>query len=69
LQDLLQQFGEERFARIHKSAAVNVNQIAALERMMKGDYEVRLRNGVRLRLSRRYAGSLLDRRSSQSPGR
>jgi len=59
LQDLLQQLGEERFARIHKSAAVNVGQIAALERMPKGDYEVRLRSGARLRLSRRYASALL----------
>jgi two-component system LytT family response regulator len=61
LQDLLQQLGEERFARIHKSAAVNVSQIDALERMPKGDYEVRLKSGARLRLSRRYAGTLLDR--------
>lgn len=59
LQDLLQQLGEERFARIHKSAAVNVSQIDALERMPKGDYEVRLRSGRRLRLSRRYSGVLL----------
>ena len=64
LQDLLQQLGEARFARIHKSAAVNVAQIAALERMPKGDYEVRLRSGARLRLSRRYAGVLL----MKSPG-
>jgi two-component system LytT family response regulator len=61
LQDLLQQLGEERFARIHKSTAVNVAEIAALERMPKGDYEVRLRSGVRLRLSRRYTSALLER--------
>jgi two-component system, LytTR family, response regulator len=61
LQDLLQQLGEERFARIHKSAAVNVAEIAGLDRMPKGDYEVRLRSGVRLRLSRRFAQALLDR--------
>jgi two-component system LytT family response regulator len=64
LQDLLQQLGEDRFARIHKSAAVNVTQIAALDRMPKGDYEVRLRSGARLRLSRRYASTLLEK----SPG-
>jgi two-component system LytT family response regulator len=63
LQDLLQQLGEERFARIHKSAAANVSQIAALERMPKGDYEVRLRSGARLRLSRRYASALLMKSS------
>jgi two-component system LytT family response regulator len=64
LQDLLQQLGEERFARIHKSAAANVSQIAALERTPKGDYEVRLNSGVRLRLSRRYASALLMKSSS-----
>jgi two-component system LytT family response regulator len=63
LQDLLQQLGEERFVRIHKSAAVNVSQIAGLDRMPKGDYEVRLRSGARLRLSRRYAGALLMKSS------
>ena len=68
LQDLLQQLGEERFARIHKSAAVNVSQIAGLDRTPKGDYEVRLRSGARLRLSRRFAGALLDRGSPRSPG-
>ena len=61
LQDLLQQLGEERFARIHKSAAVNVDEIAGLDRMPKGDYEVRLKTGARLRLSRRFAPALLER--------
>jgi two-component system LytT family response regulator len=61
LQDLLQQLGDGRFARIHKSAAVNVAEIAGLDRMPKGDYEVRLRSGARLRLSRRYASGLLER--------
>jgi two-component system LytT family response regulator len=64
LQDLLAQLGEERFARIHKSAAVNVAEIETLERMPKGDYEVHLRSGARLRLSRRYAHTLLARTRS-----
>lgn len=54
LQDLLIQLGEERFVRIHKSAAVNLSAIAALTPLFKGDYEVELRNGRALRLSRRY---------------
>lgn len=61
LQDLLQQLGEERFARIHKSTAVNVAEVAALERLPKGDYDVRLRSGTCLRLSRRFADNLLER--------
>ena len=61
LQDLLQQLGEGRFARIHKSAAVNVAEVVGLERLPKGDYEVRLKSGAQLRLSRRFAPALLER--------
>lgn len=61
LQDLLMQLGEQRFARIHKSAAVNVAAIASLTPLFKGDYEVTLRNGVVLRLSRRYKDALFAR--------
>ena len=61
LQDLLQQLGEHRFVRIHKSAAVNIAEIDALTPLFKGDYELRLRSGKLLRLSRRYASDLFDR--------
>jgi two-component system, LytTR family, response regulator len=61
LQDLLMQLGEERFVRIHKSAAVNLSAIAALTPLFKGDYEVELRNGRALRLSRRYRDLLFAR--------
>lgn len=61
LQDLLIQLGEERFVRIHKSAAVNLSAIAALTPLFKGDYEVELRNGRALRLSRRYRDALFAR--------
>ena len=59
LQDLLAQLSERQFARIHRSAAVNVSQVASLKAMPKGDYEVKLRSGATLRLSRRYAHNLL----------
>lgn len=61
LQDLLAQLGEQRFARIHKSAAVNVAAIASLTPLFKGDYEVHLRDGRTLRLSRRYKDALFAR--------
>lgn len=54
LQELLDQLDAQRFVRIHKSAAVNISAIATLEPLFKGDYEVRLRNGRELRLSRRF---------------
>jgi two-component system LytT family response regulator len=61
LQDLLAQLGEQHFARIHKSTAVNIAEIAALHTLFKGDYELQLRNGERLRLSRRYKDALFAR--------
>jgi two-component system LytT family response regulator len=61
LRDLLHQLGEQRFVRIHKSAAVNIGEIEALAPLFKGDYELRLRSGRLLRLSRRYAADLFNR--------
>ncbi len=61
LRDLLLQLGEQRFVRIHKSIAVNIAEIDALAPLFKGDYELRLRSGKLLRLSRRYAAALFAR--------
>jgi two-component system LytT family response regulator len=58
LRDLLQQLGEQRFAQIHKSVVVNIAEIDALTPLFKGDYELRLRSGRLLRLSRRYTAEL-----------
>lgn len=61
LQDLLTQLGERHFVRIHKSAAVNLSAILSLTPLFKGDYEVALRNGRAVRLSRRYRDALFAR--------
>jgi two-component system, LytTR family, response regulator len=61
LTDLLVQLGEHRFARIHKSVAVNVTEIRSLTPLFKGDFEVRLRSGHTLRLSRRYKAAVFAR--------
>lgn len=58
LHDLIQQLGEQRFVRIHKSVAVSIAEIASLTPLFKGDYELRLRSGKLLRLSRRYTTEL-----------
>jgi two-component system, LytTR family, response regulator len=60
LRDLLQQLGEQRFVRIHKSAAVNIAEIDSLTPLFKGDYDLRLRSGRLLRLSRRYTRDLFN---------
>ena len=60
LADLLMQLGE-RFARIHKSTAVNIAEVKTLSPLFKGDHEVHLRSGATLRLSRRYKDELFTR--------
>ena len=58
LQTLLDDLGDRRFARIHKSAAVNVAEIETLQPLGRGDAELFLRNGTKLRVSRRYRSNL-----------
>jgi two-component system LytT family response regulator len=60
LADLLLQLGA-RFARIHKSAAVNIAEVKALSPLFKGDHEIELRSSVKLRLSRRFKEELFAR--------
>jgi two-component system LytT family response regulator len=42
------------FVRVHRSALVNVEYIVEMHPMFHGDYELILRRGTRLTLSRRY---------------
>ena len=44
----------ERFVRIHRSHVVNVAKVREVARLAKGDAEVTLADGRRLRVSRRY---------------
>ncbi len=64
LTELETQLKPHAYARIHRSAIVNIKRVHALEMRDDGEYEVVLESGQRLRLSRRYRKSLLDRLSS-----
>jgi two-component system LytT family response regulator len=61
LSDLERDLGEERFIRIHRSIIANLERIQGLELQSDGDYEVVLKSGVRLRLSRRFRKRLQER--------
>lgn len=50
-----------RFVRVHRSAIVNIDRIAALEPMSQGDCSVILRDGTRIRMSRRRRDALADK--------
>lgn len=43
-----------RFARIHRSAVVNLDRVAEMGQWSSGDYIVILTTGARLKLSRSY---------------
>ncbi len=44
----------QRFVRIHRSALVNLEKVASLRPNEHGDYNVSLRDGTKLKLSRTY---------------
>jgi two-component system LytT family response regulator len=46
------------FVRVHRSTLVNVEHIAEMHPLFHGDYELILKRGTRLTLSRRYRGRL-----------
>jgi uncharacterized membrane protein len=54
LTQLISQIEEQRFCRIHRSYAVNLNNIDSITPLSSGDSEVKLNNGKILNLSRRY---------------
>jgi two-component system, LytTR family, response regulator len=61
LAELERDIGAERFFRTHRSVIVNLERIRGLELQSDGEYEVALKSGAKLRLSRRYRKSLQDR--------
>lgn len=47
-----------RFVRVHRSTLLNVEHLAEMHPLFHGDYELILRRGTRLTLSRRYRARL-----------
>ena len=65
--ELERDLGEDRFVRIHRSTIVNLERIRGLELQSSGEYDVVLRSGVRLGLSRRYRKGLQSRLNAAQP--
>ena len=61
LAELEHDVGRDKFFRTHRSVIVNLDRIRGLELQSDGEYEVVLKSGARLRLSRRYRKALQDR--------
>jgi two-component system LytT family response regulator len=52
MQNLEDRLDPDAFIRVHRSVIVRIEQIATLHKAAGGDYEVELKNGRRLRVSR-----------------
>ena len=61
ISDLETQLDPAQFVRLNRSTIVNVKRIAHLEPAGHGDYHITLRDGTRVRLSRRYTESVAGR--------
>lgn len=58
LRDLSDQFEPHGFVRVHRSRTVNVARVRSLQPLGRGDREVLLRCGTRIRVARRRASTL-----------
>jgi two-component system LytT family response regulator len=54
MRNLVEQLDPAHFVRIHRGALVNLDTIVKMEPLVSGDCIVRLRSGMRLRMSRSY---------------
>lgn len=58
---LVETLPPNQFARIHRSAIVRLDRVRRVQGIGRGDAELELRDGRRLRLSRRFRGALSGR--------
>lgn len=55
LKSICKQLDNKQFVRVHKSAIVNVDKVISFKSRLNGDYDLLLKNGHHIRLSRTYA--------------
>ena len=58
LADFLEQLDPARFARVHRSHAVNLDRVAEIEPLEGGDARLRMKDGTQVPCSRRYRDAL-----------
>lgn len=57
LKAISNQLDNKIFVRVHKSTIVNLDKVVSLKSRLNGDYDIFLKNGVKLRLSRTYVAN------------
>jgi DNA-binding LytR/AlgR family response regulator len=58
LTDFLEQLDPARFARVHRSYAVNLDRVAEIEPLDGGDARLKMKDGTQVPCSRRYREAL-----------
>jgi hypothetical protein len=58
LTDFLEQLDPARFARVHRSYAVNLDRVAEIEPLDGGDAQLKMKDGTQVPCSRRYRDAL-----------
>lgn len=57
LKSISTQLDNKTFVRVHKSTIINLDKIVSVKSRLNGDYDIFLKNGVIVRLSRTYASN------------
>jgi len=67
LSELEAELNPNQFCRVHRSSIVNLERVSSLKLDEEGEYEVLLRTGARVRMSRRYRKELESRMGVHRP--
>lgn len=68
LRDIEERLDANHFVRIHRSTIINVEQIVELHPLFHGDYEIVLKRGTRVTMSRRFRSRMLPFMVGPWPG-
>ena len=68
LREIEERLDGNHFVRIHRSTIINVDQIVELHPLFHGDYEIVLKRGTRVTMSRRFRNRMLPFMVGPWPG-
>ena len=61
LKSITSKLNKEQFVRVHKSTLVNIDMVASYSSRLNGDYDLVMKNKVKLRVSRNFAADFKQR--------
>jgi hypothetical protein len=60
LKSVMLKLDPEQFTRVHKSTIVHIKMVDTITSRLNGDYDITLKNHVKIRVSRNYAAAFKD---------